>query len=225
MDQLTVDVWSDIACPWCLVGKRRLEAALEGFAHREQVQIRWHAFELDPTAPRVHDPSTTYAGRLARKYRTTEVQAGAMIARMTETGAREGIDFRFDRIQSGNTFDAHRVLRLALATGGPALQTKMADALFRAYFTDGAAIGDPEVLARVAAEHGLEEDRVRAMLASDELTAEVRADERTAQELGIHGVPFFVLAEKYAVEGAQPPALLREALDRAWSDLPSQPRT
>jgi predicted DsbA family dithiol-disulfide isomerase len=216
MPKLDVQIWSDIVCPWCYVGKRRLEAALAGFPHRDQVAISWRAFELDPRAPRVRDGSMTYAERLALKYSTTVERAQEMISRMTDTAAADGLDFRFDRIQPGNTFDGHRVLHMAAAQGkGDAAKER----LLRAYMTEGEAIGEPEVLVRLAGEIAIEGD-VRAMLAGDDYAREVRQDEQEAHELGVNGVPFFVFDRRYAVSGAQPADTIRRVLDRVWGELP-----
>jgi predicted DsbA family dithiol-disulfide isomerase len=216
--ELHVDIWSDIACPWCYVGKRRLEAALSRFA--QPVQIRWHAFELDPDAPRIRDDGKTYAERLAAKYRTTPARAEEMIQRVVDVAAAEGIEMRFDRARGGNTFDAHRVVRLGLERG---CQGAVKERLLRAYFTEGVAIGDPEQLARLGGEAGLPEADVRDMLAGDQLTQDVRQDEALARDLGISGVPFFVLAERIGVSGAQPVEVLLGALEQATSASPAPP--
>lgn len=218
MKKLRVEVWSDIACPWCYVGKRRLEAALAEFPHRDEVVVVWRAFELDPSAPRERDRSVTYASRLATKYGTSTDQAAGMIARMTETAKGDGLDFRFDRIRSGNTFDAHRVIHLA-GEKSAKLQDVVKERLLRAYMTEGELMGDHETLVRLAAEAGLDPERVRAMLASDEYADEVRDDENEAAELGIGGVPFFVIGNVYAVSGAQPKEILLAALDKAWAEV------
>lgn len=215
MKTLRVDVWSDIACPWCYVGKRRLEAALARFAASDAVQVVWRAFELDPAAPRVRDQGQSYAERLAQKYATPLVQAESMIRNMTELAAREGLSFRFDQIRPGNTFDAHRVLHLALDRG---VQDAVKERLLLAYMTEGQAIGLPDVLVRLAAEGGLDADEVRAMLASDDYTREVRADEEKARALCIGGVPFFAIAGRYGVSGAQPAEALLRVLERTWNE-------
>ena len=220
MPSLRIDVWSDIACPWCYVGKRRLEAALAKFEHADDVELVWRAFELDPSAPSKLDPDTSYAARLAKKYGATVEQAEGMIAQMTETAAADGLDFRFDRIQPGNTFDAHRLLHLAHERG---VQDALKERFMRGYFTDGEPIGDPEALARMAGEAGLEVDEARAVLESDTHAEAVRADEAQARAYGITGVPCFVLAGKYAVVGAQPAEALVSVLDRAWRELASEP--
>jgi predicted DsbA family dithiol-disulfide isomerase len=217
MKKLDVQIWSDIACPWCYVGKRRLEAALARFEHREQVSISWRAFELDPAAPRVRDTSTSYAERLGAKYGRSVAQAQGMIDSMTETAARDGLEFRFDRVQSGNTFDAHRLHHFAAERG---LGDAAKERLLRAYMTEGEAIGEPEVLVRLGADIGLDADAVRAMLASDAFKDEVRGDERAAQQLGIRGVPFFVFDGRYGVSGAQPADVLLGVLEKVWAELP-----
>jgi predicted DsbA family dithiol-disulfide isomerase len=175
----------------------------------------WRAFELDPSAPKVRDPSQTYAERIAKKYGTQAAQAQVMIDRMTATAAKDGLEFRFDRIRPGNTFDAHRLLHLAHERGR---QDALKERLMRAYLTEGQAIGEPEVLAPLAVEVGLDAAEVGDLLAGDRYASEVRQDEALARELGITGVPFFVLAGKLGVSGAQPADVLRGALDRAWAE-------
>jgi predicted DsbA family dithiol-disulfide isomerase len=215
MAKLRVDIWSDIACPWCYVGKRRLEQALDRFAHKAEVEVVWRAFELDPSAPRVRDPQHSYAERLAKKYGTQTPQAQLMIDRMVDTAAKDGLDFRFDRIRPGNTFDAHRLLHLAHERG---VQDALKERLMRAYLTEGEAIGERDVLVRLAGEVGLDEREARDVLDSDGLASEVRQDEALARELGISGVPFFVLGGRLGVSGAQPADVLLGALDRAWAE-------
>jgi predicted DsbA family dithiol-disulfide isomerase len=216
VDKLTIDVWSDIACPWCYVGKRRLEAALARFPHGDQVEVLWHAFELDPVAPRERDRSTSYAARLAKKYGTTTDRAEQMIQRMVDTAKKDGLDFHFEKIRSGNTFDAHRVLHLASIRG---VQGAVKERLLRAYMTEGEPIGDPATLGRLAAEAGLDAGEVDDMLAGDLYADAVRADEGEAAELGISGVPFFVVGGRYALSGAQPTEVFVSALEQAWAEL------
>ena len=222
MKKLHIDIWSDIACPWCHVGKRRLEAALARFPHRDAVEIVWRAFELDPSAPRTIDLSVSYAARLAKKYGSSVADAEAMIARMTEVARQDGLDFHFERIRPGNTFDAHRVLHLAAERG---VQDAVKERFLRAYLGEGEPIGDPETLVRLAAEAGLDPEEVRATLAGDAHARDVRADEEEAREIGVRGVPFFVLAGRWAISGAQPPDLFLRALTQAWSELQTKPAT
>lgn len=220
MKKLRIDIWSDIACPWCYVGKRRLEAALGQFADRDAVEIVWRAFELDPSAPRKIDQSISYAERLGRKYGTSAAQAQAMMDRMTNIARGDGLDFHFERIQPGNTFDAHRVLHLAEEKGQ---QDALKERYLRGYLCEGEAIGDPETLVRMAAEVGLDAEEVRGTLASETYAREVRADEQEARANGITGVPFFVIGGRYAVSGAQPVELLLRALNQAWNELRAKP--
>ncbi|HMI88631.1 MAG TPA: DsbA family oxidoreductase [Polyangiaceae bacterium] len=216
MKALRIDVWSDIVCPWCYVGKRRLEAALSQFPHRNAVEVIWRAFELDPSAPAVRDESVPYVERLAQKYRTTVGQAQAMVQRMTEVAAADGLDFRFDRMRPGRTFDAHRLLHLAAERG---LQDALKERLMRAYMTEGAAIGDAETLLRLASEAGLDSEEAKNVLATDAYSAEVRSEEEEAHDIGVTGVPFFVIAGRYAVSGAQPAESLLRAVTTAWNEL------
>jgi predicted DsbA family dithiol-disulfide isomerase len=215
---LNVEIWSDIACPWCYIGKRRFEAALAEFAHRDKVDVVWRSFELDPGAPREREGDRVE--HLARKYGTTREQAEAMHDRMAGIAADEGLKFRFDIARSGNTFDAHRLTHLAAAHG---LQDAMKERLFRAYLSEGEVIGDPAVLERLALEVGLPEDELRDVLSGDRFAAGVRDDEGTAAALGITAVPFFVVDRAIAASGAQPPELLRELLDRAWAQRSALP--
>jgi predicted DsbA family dithiol-disulfide isomerase len=215
--QLAVDVWSDIACPWCYIGKRRLEQALAAFAHREAVDVHWHAFELDPGAPVQRDTSRSYAERLAEKYGSAVSQAQERIDQMVEIAAADGLPFDFERIRPGNTLHAHRLLHLARERG---VQDALKERLLRGYLCEGVPIGDAAALRPLALEAGLDAGEVDALLAGDAYTREVRLDERQAQQLGITGVPFFVIGRRYAVSGAQPAELMLGALERAWSELP-----
>jgi predicted DsbA family dithiol-disulfide isomerase len=206
-----LEVWSDIACPWCYVGKRRLEAALASFEHRAEVSVIWRSFELDPGAP-PERPGDRHA-HLAAKYGTTLEQARAMHDRMKAIGAADCIEFRFDVARLSSSFDAHRLLHLAAAHGR---QGDMKERLMRAHFTDGEPISDHATLARLARDAGLPEDETATTLATDRFAADVREDEATAQRLGIRGVPFFVVDRKLAVSGAQPPEVLGELLRRGF---------
>lgn len=214
---LSIDIWSDIACPWCYVGKRRLETALSRFEGRDAVKIVWHAFELDPSAPRVRDTDVPYAQRLAKKYGMDVTQAEQRIAELKSVAAAEGLAFDFDNARPGNTFDAHRLLHLA---GERGLQDALNERLLAAYMTEGAAIGEPEVLQRLASDVGLDADEVQALLATDQHASAVRDDEQTASRLGIHGVPCFVIDQRYAVSGAQSPEALLQVLNKVWAERP-----
>jgi predicted DsbA family dithiol-disulfide isomerase len=216
--KLRIDVWSDIACPWCYVGKRRLEAAVARMPPGA-VEVVWRSFQLDPKAPRVTRAKTSYAERLARKYRSSIEQANATVERMTKVGAADGLSLRFDRVRPTNTFDAHRVLHLARERG---VQGAVKERLMRAYFTDGEALGNAKTLSRLSGEAGLDPGEVGRVLAGDTYADAVRADEDEASQLGIHAVPFFGLGGVYGVSGAQPVEVLHGALTQAWAEAPEQ---
>ena len=212
MKNLRVDVWSDIVCPWCAIGNRRLERALERFSNRDRVEVVWHSFELDPSAPRVYPGD--HVEHLAKKYGRTREQAQAMVQRVIDLAAEDGLTLRLLQARGGNSFDAHRLLHFAAERGlEPALRLR----LFRGYMTEGEPIGEPEVLVRLATEAGLPADESRAVLATDRYSREVRDDEAAAAAIGIGGVPFFILGERIAVSGAQPVDLFVRALDQAWA--------
>jgi predicted DsbA family dithiol-disulfide isomerase len=217
MKKLRVDVWSDIVCPWCYVGKRRLEAALAQFPYRQEVEVVWRAFELDPSAPAVRDEHVPHDELLARKYGTTVDHARQMIKRMTDVAAADGLDFRFDRIRRGRTFDAHRLLHLAAERG---VQGALKERFLLGYMTEGAAIDDRATLVKLASEAGLDAAEAEGVLVSDAYSEEVRADEAAARDIGITGVPFFVIGGRYAVSGAQSAEVLLGALTTAWNELP-----
>jgi predicted DsbA family dithiol-disulfide isomerase len=208
---MEIEIWSDIACPWCYIGKRRFEAALAEFEHRDDVRVTWRSFELDPAAPPEREGDR--AERLAEKYGMTVDQAREMGRQMTETAAGEGLDFRFDIQRSGATFDGHRVIHLAAEHGR---QDAMKERLLRAYFTEGELMSDHDTLVRLATEVGLDPDEVRAMLASDRFAAEVRDDERTAGQFGISAVPTFVVDRAIGASGAHPPEALLQLLHQGW---------
>jgi predicted DsbA family dithiol-disulfide isomerase len=215
MPPLAVEIWSDVVCPWCYVGKRRLEAALSQFEHRDDVEVTWRSFELDPGAPGKRDVSP--AEHLAGKYGISVEQAEASNAQLTEVAAGEGLEYHLDRTRGGNSFDAHRLIHLGSERG---VQDAVKERLMRAYFSEGEAIGDPETLVRLAAEAGLDPDEARAALESDAYADAVRADEELASRIGIQGVPYFVLNRRFGVSGAQPAELLVQALERAWAEGP-----
>ncbi len=210
---MQVEIWSDIACPWCYVGKRRFESAIARFAHRDAITVTWRSFELDPRAPSQHDEPQPEL--LARKYRTSVEQAHAMNARMTEAAAAEGLTFRLDDVKVGNTFDAHRLLHFAAQYN---LREALGERLFAAYLGEGASLGDTETLVTLATEVGLDANDARTMLATDEFGDAVRRDESEAQAIGVTGVPFFVLDRRYGVSGAQSPEVLLGALQQAWDE-------
>jgi predicted DsbA family dithiol-disulfide isomerase len=210
---LRVDIWSDVVCPWCAIGKANLEVALDDFDHSESVEIVWHSFELDPNAPVVR--AGNYAELIARKYSMSTEQAQASIDQMTARAEDTGLDFRFDLVQPGNTFDAHRMIHLGAVRG---IQTQVKERFLRGYLTEGEAIGLPEVVERLAIDAGLDAEDVAAVLGTRTFADDVRADEALAHELGVTGVPFFVIDRRFAVAGAQPADVLLGVLERAWSE-------
>jgi predicted DsbA family dithiol-disulfide isomerase len=212
---LKVEVWSDVVCPWCYIGKRRFEAALARFTHRDEVEVVWRSFELDGSAPPSAAERGTYVQRLATKYRCSVVDAQAMIDNMTATAAEEGLDFRFDLARPGNTFDAHRLLHLALEHGR---QDELKERLDRATFTEGSPVSDHCALRALSAQVGLPDAEVDAVLTSNRYSDAVRADEAQARAYGISGVPFFVIDGRYGISGAQPADAVLQTLDKAWSE-------
>jgi len=208
-----VEIWSDVVCPWCYIGKRRFETALRRFPHRDDVTVTYRSFELDPGAPPVR--SEPPAAHLAAKYGISEAEARSLNDRVTAIAADEGLDYRLDRARSGNTFDAHRLLHLAAARG---LQDAVVERFMAAYFSEGEPIGDHDALTRLATEAGLDADEVAAVLAGDAYADAVRADEAQARAFGISGVPFFVVDRTYGVSGAQPADVLLQVLERARSE-------
>jgi predicted DsbA family dithiol-disulfide isomerase len=207
---VNVEIWSDIACPWCYVGKRRFEAALAAYEQRDDVTVTWRAFELDPSAPREREGDG--AQHLADKYGMSRADAVAAQQRLTDTAAGDGLEFHFDLARGGNTHDAHRLVALAATHDA---QDAMEERLMRAYLTEGELISDHAVLARLADEVGLPTAQVADVLAGDRFGAHVREDEATAAKLGIHAVPFFVVDRRIGASGAQPPEALLELLRQA----------
>lgn len=208
---MKVDIWSDIACPFCYIGKRNFEKALEQFPYRDQVQVTMRSFELDPNAPKNQNVSMDQM--LAKKYNMTLEKARSLNVSVTEKAAHAGIRFDLEAAILTNHFDGHRLLHLAKERG---VQAAMQEKLFAAYFSEGKDVSDHRELIQLATEAGLQVADVKAVLESDKYAAEVREDESIANELGISGVPAFVLAEKYLISGAQPVETFVEALDAAW---------
>ena len=213
---MRIDIWSDIVCPWCYVGKRRLEKALAGFEHADQVEVVYHSYELDPTAPAV--PTETAREMLARKYGMSPEQAAEAQGRVIGLAAEEGMAWQHERSPHVATRDGHRVLHLALAEGGPATQRALKEALLEAYFGQARNVADHAVLHELAVAAGLDAARVDQVLAGDEFDDAVTADVRQAAAYGATGVPFFVVEQKYGVSGAQPTELFSQLLERAWAE-------
>ncbi|SEK34103.1 Predicted dithiol-disulfide isomerase, DsbA family [Paenibacillus sp. cl141a] len=210
---MKVEIWSDFMCPFCYIGKRRFESALEQFPHKDQVEVVYRSFELDPNAS--YKPGVSMDELLAAKYGMSIEQAKAANANVTQQAASVGLTYHMDRVIPANSFNAHRLVHFAVQHGK---MKDMTERLFRAYFTDAENLEDKNLLADLAAEVGLEREQAMAVLESDAFQSEVRADEAAATNLGIRGVPFFVLGGKYAVSGAQPLEVFTDALDKAYRE-------
>jgi predicted DsbA family dithiol-disulfide isomerase len=207
---MRVDIWSDVVCPWCYVGKARFATALAAHPRRDEAEVVYHAFELDPSAPASRGQSNLEM--LSQKYGLSPEQAREADGKVGALARAEGLGFDSQR-PSGNTFDVHRVIGLALAKG---VQPELVSAVDDAYFARGEQVFDPAVLAGVAARAGLDQAAVSEVLDGDQYAAEVRQDEAQARQLGISGVPFFVFDMRLGVSGAQPTELFTQALDQAW---------
>jgi predicted DsbA family dithiol-disulfide isomerase len=217
LNKLKVDIWSDVMCPFCYIGKRKFEQALAQFEHRDAVEIEWHSFQLDPKAEK-RNAQSVYDYLAERKGMTRE-QAVDMHKHVTNTAKRVGLEYNFDIAKIANSFDAHRLVQFAKTKG---LGDQAEEALFASYFTNGKDISDHETLAQLGEQIGLERTAVQEMLASDDYRDAVIRDVRAAQQMGINGVPFFVLDEKYGVSGAQSPELFLNALQTTWDEAQAE---
>ncbi|WP_426493361.1 DsbA family oxidoreductase [Hymenobacter sp. 102] len=215
---MKIEIWSDILCPFCYIGKRRLEKALASFPHAQDVEIQWRSFELDPQANPT--PGESQYARLAHKYGQSEAWARQMSANMAQSAAQEGLAFDFDRVVPANSLRAHRLVHLAAQHGR---QDAAKERLFKAYLEEGLDINDVATLTRLGAELQLPAAEVEQLLASDQFEQAVRYDEYQAQQLNIRGVPYFVFEDKYAVSGAQPTELFQEVLEKVWQEGRPQP--
>ena len=209
---MRVDIWSDIVCPWCYVGKRRFETALAAF-EGDAVEVVHHSFQLNPSAPR--ESTTSRREMLMQKYGLTEARVDALDAQMTETAAAEGLHYRLEGTVTGNTLDAHQLVHLARAHGQ---QDAMIERLYRAYFSEGRSVFEAGSLVELAGEVGLDRETARTSLREGRYVAAVREDIEMARRIGISGVPFFVIDGRYGISGAQPPATFLEAFATATSD-------
>jgi predicted DsbA family dithiol-disulfide isomerase len=210
---MRVEIWSDIACPWCYIGKRRFETALASFPHRDDVEVHWRSFQLDPTLPDHHEG--TELDYLVDRKGLSRDQVSQMFDQVTAIAAGEGLAYDFDTVVVANSFAGHELLHLATARGvGPAVK----EALLSAHFEHGEDIGDRDVLVRIGTEAGLDGDEIARDLEHHTRRDEVLADISAAHDLGIRGVPFFVLDGKFGVSGAQPAELFTQALEQAWRE-------
>lgn len=210
---MKIEIWSDVVCPWCYIGKRRFEEALSKFEHRDDVEVVWRSYQLDPSTPTKSGQSVT--DMLAAKYGVSRQQAVAMNDRVTSVAAEVGLDYHLENAKHSNTFDAHRLIHLGEKYG---LQDAVKERLMKAYFVQGEAVGEVDTLVKLASEVGIDPDEARKVLEADEFADEVRADENRARMFGITGVPFFAIDEKFGISGAQPSEVFTEALNAAWAD-------
>ncbi|WLQ33114.1 DsbA family oxidoreductase [Streptomyces castrisilvae] len=213
---MRVEIWSDIACPWCYIGKARFEKGLAGFAHRDDVEVVHRSFELDPG--RAKGDTGQVIDMLAQKYGRTPEEARSMEANVASNARAEGLGYRAEGRDHGSTFDIHRLLHLAKARGR---QDELLTLAYRANFAEERSVYDDAVLVELAVEAGLDADEARTVLADpNAYAAEVRADEREASELGANAVPFFVFDRRYGISGGQPAEVFAQALEQAWKDRP-----
>jgi len=208
-----VEIWSDVVCPWCYIGKRNFEVALAAFEDRDDVQVTYRSFQLDPGAPR--ESEGDLADHMSARVGRPREESLARLEEMTERMRGAGIESRFDRARVGNTRDAHRLLHLAAQHG---IQDAVQERFLKAYFSEGEAIGNTETLQRLAAEAGLPAAEAADVLAGDRFATEVEDDQQVARGFGIGGVPFFVVDRAYGASGAQPPEALLELLRQARAE-------
>ncbi|NEW08394.1 DsbA family oxidoreductase [Paenibacillus sp. SYP-B3998] len=208
---MQVEIWSDIMCPFCYIGKRRFEEALEQFAQRDQVQIVYKSFQLDASSPK--DVAHDVHDMLANKYGMSREEAIRMNDQLTVQAKALGLDYQFDTMILTNTLDAHRLIHYAAQYGK---STEVTELLFKAYFTDSKHVGQAATLAAIGAQAGLDSEAIIAMLASEQFVKEVQADQEEGARLGVQGVPFYVINRKYAISGAQSPAVFLDTLEKAW---------
>lgn len=212
--RLSVDIWSDISCPWCFIGKRRFEAALATVPFRDSVDVTWHSYQLDPSLPAHYDG--TEFEYLSEKKGMDPDQVKQMLEHVAAQAAEEGLHYDFGNLKVANSFTAHRLLHLAAAHG---VAGQVKEALLSAQFEQGLDTGEAAVLRRIGTAAGLAEEDVVGVVESDRYTAEVQADVAQARALGVTGVPFFVLDMKYGISGAQPAEVFAEALTTAWNEI------
>jgi predicted DsbA family dithiol-disulfide isomerase len=210
---MRVEIWSDVICPWCYIGKRQFEHALEEFEHRDQVEVVYRAFQLDPSFPK--GETMDVADMLSGKFGMPREQAVEMNRQMEQRAAGAGLEYHLEGGRVGNTADAHRLVHLAAEHG---VQDAFVEALYKAHFTDRRSVFDHDSLAQIAEEAGLDAGAARETLTTGKFAAEVDTDQREARDLGANGVPFFVIDRRYGISGAQPTETFTQVLDRAWAD-------
>lgn len=206
---MRIEIWSDIACPWCYIGKVRFQEALERYEHAASVKVEWRSFELQPEAPK--KTGRTTIEHLMEKYQLTHEKALEMMGRVTDVAAASGLEFHLDRALNANTFDAHRLVHKGTSVG---LGQQVMERFMQAYQSEGEDLADHATLERLAVEAGLEPDATRAVLAGDEFAADVRADQARGRTFGVSGVPFFIIDEAHGISGAQPVEFFLQALQQ-----------
>ncbi len=211
---MKVDIWSDVRCPFCYIGKHKFEKALNDFPGKENIEVVWHSFELDPELKT--DTSVTNYEHLAMVKGISETQAKEMSRYVIDYAEGLDLNFNFEKVVVANSFRAHKLIQHAKNKGKA---NEVEEALFRAYFSEGKNIDDENVITDIAVSAGLDEKEVKTMLASDDLNYAVVRDEQDARNLGINSVPFFVFNDKYAVSGAQQPEVFSQALSRSWKEF------
>jgi len=210
---MKIEIWSDFVCPFCYIGKRRLELALDKFEYTNEVEIVFRSFELDPNAKKVY--SENIHELIAKKYSIPLEQAKASNNQLVNQAKELGLNYNFDDLQPTNTFDAHRLVHYAKSENKI---NELTERLLKAYFVDSLNLSDIKVLSKLALEVGLDEDKALSILESDKYSSDVRLDEELASNIGVTGVPFFVFNNKYAVSGAQPPELFLEVLEKVKNE-------
>jgi predicted DsbA family dithiol-disulfide isomerase len=215
---MKVEIWSDVVCPFCYVGKRKFENALRQFAHRDDVQIEWKSFQLTPDFVPV--PGESIHASLAKKKGVSEAEGRRMGDHMTQIAKEVGLNYDFDKTIPANTFLAHQLIHFGAHHGQ---QSAMKERLFAAYYLEGQDLNSLDTLVSLAAEIGLDADAARQALLAGTYANEVRRDEYEAQQIGVRGVPFFVFDDKYAVSGAQPSEVFAEVLGTVWAE--AHPKT
>ena len=210
---MKIEIWSDVACPWCYIGKRRFESALNGFAHKDSVEVQWRSYQLDPTIPEHYDG--TELSYLSERKGMDPAQVAGMFTHVTEQAAGEGLNYKFDDVVVANSFNAHQLLHLAAANGkGDAVK----EALLSGHFEHGMDIGSREALLKLGTGAGLPEAEINEALDTGKYADDVRQDFAEARAIGVTGVPFFVLDRKYGISGAQPAEVFSQALEQAWQE-------
>ncbi|HXR85100.1 MAG TPA: DsbA family oxidoreductase [Hanamia sp.] len=211
---MKVDIWSDVRCPFCYIGKRKFEKALEKFPEKNNIEVEWHSFELDPTL--ITNAKENHVEHLSQAKGISKEQVDEMHDYVNKMAKEVGLDFHFDKVVVANSFNAHRLIQLAKIKG---VSNEAEEALFKAHFVEGKNIDDAETLMNIGISIGLDKNELKKMVDSGEFSKQVRQDEQQAQLFGINGVPFFVLNNRYGVSGAQSPQVFLQTLNQAWDDF------